>query len=92
MTFEPDISLGYEMPWTNDEYFVTIEFIPYFVLATSIHLILHLYFIRSHIYVELIASKMTVVDTTIKIDIKKFKDFCGSMTSEQKNLYVTVNV
>ena len=30
ITFDPDISFGYSMPWKNDEEFITVHFIPYF--------------------------------------------------------------
>ena len=91
LTVDNDLSLGYHMPWYNDENFITVHLKPYFYLASSVHIMLHLYIIRAHFYIELIGSKMTVLDSMLKIDMKNFRDFGGSLSSKHENLLMTVN-
>ena len=58
MTIEADCDLGfgYRNPWFNDMQYMVTEFIPYFKLGGIVHTGLHLYFMRVHVWYDLIAS------------------------------------
>ena len=51
-----DLGFGYRNPWFNDMQYMVTELIPYFKLGGIIHTGLHLYFMRVHVWYDLIGS------------------------------------
>ena len=55
-----DLSLGYTTPWANEDHMIVIDIAPHILLGGLLHIIFHLYMIKVHTYINVVASKITL--------------------------------
>ena len=77
-----DLGFGWKNPWFNDMQYMVIEFIPYFKLGGIFHTALHLYFMRIHIWYDVIGSELQLFNTRIMTDVVEYNEVCYRVSAK----------
>lgn len=86
-----DMNVGYTFPWYTELENLIIRFKPVFRLGGLIHTAFHLYFVRLHLYVDLLASEMTIADFIGKINIVDYSEVCAKIDASNENVRFKIN-
>ena len=81
-----DLSMGYKMPWYTEFENLIVRLKPYFKLGGIIHLGYYLYFVRIHMWNDIIGSELVVANFAALMDIMAYSHFCYEITAENENL------
>ena len=68
-----------------------IELRPMFKAGGLIHTAFHLYFIRFHLWVDLLGSELIVADITGKVNISTYSDACLKINALNENFRFKLN-
>ena len=87
-----DLGFGYKMPWFTQVQYLVAQWRPYFKLGGIFHTAFHLYFMRVHIWHDLIGSELTLANFEAQADIMTYSTFCYSITAENQNLRLITQI
>ena len=87
-----DLSMGYKFPWYTDKAYMIAELKPYFKLGGLLHNAFHLYFMRVHLWLDIITSQMNIFNLIFKMNIVTYEDVCASVSASNENLSVKMNI
>ena len=73
-----DISFGYKFPWYNENQFMVWALQPHFKLGGIFHTVFHLYYVRIHLWVDMIGNEITLLDWKTKMDMMQYRNVCIS--------------
>jgi hypothetical protein len=87
-----DLGVGYKMPWYAEENELVMRLKPYFKLGGIVHIAFFLYFMRIHLWNDLIGSELFLFDLASSINIVEYNKFCWGITSENYNFRLVTHI
>lgn len=86
-----DLNAGYKWPWYNKGKFMMSDLSVHFKLGGIAHLVLHLYFIRLHLWIDFVGTQMDIAKINTKLDIESYRALCASIMANHQNLRLKMN-
>lgn len=87
-----DMNMGYRFPWYNKGRYMITKFSPHIKLGGLTHVVFHLYFIRIHLWVDLIAAQMNFCEFGAMLDVEEYRALCMKVTARQENMRFKLNL
>ena len=82
---------GYRMPWYNKGRYMITRFSPHFKLGGLTNIVIHLYFIRIHLWIDVIAAQINFFDIGTLLDVEEYRAICSKITAKSENLRIKMN-